>query len=207
MMYMNNVSGPVRFLFRSSDDEVEINLEGDADFISGVVNDLGLQNSGWLLPLAIKSRLYSSSQSGSGGPEIPEPDPSRIPIIRRSVGDLDITDRLVNFGLHPATTPNPDQLRSMLEELEEPLPVQGPLVVDPMAEAWLKELLRIAVQQFGVTSLSTETLELAASDYLGDRQDLELELWLESLFRMGKLTKIHGGEGDAWGPSPRWLNA
>ena len=79
MMYMNNVSGPVRFLFRSSDDEVEINLEGDADFISGVVNDLGLQNSGWLLPLAIKSRLYSSSQSGSGGPEIPEPDPSRIP--------------------------------------------------------------------------------------------------------------------------------
>ena len=95
----------------------------------------------------------------------------------------------------------------MLEELEEPFPVQGPLVVDPMAEAWLKELLRIAVQQFGVTSLSTETLELAASDYLGDRQDLELELWLESLFRMGKLTKIHGGDGDAWGPSPRWLNA
>ena len=204
---MNNLSGPVRFLFRSSDNEVEINLEGDVNFISEVVNDLGLQNSGWLLPIAIKSRIYSSSQSGNEGPEIPEPDPSRIPIIRRSIGDVDITDRLVNLGLLPATTPNPDQLRGMLEELEEPLPVQGPLVVDPMAEAWLKELLRIAVQQFGATSLSTETLEMAASDYLGDRQDLELELWLESLFRMGKLTKIHGGEGDSWGPSPRWLNA
>ena len=52
------------FLFRSSDGQAEINFEGDADFISGVVNDLGLQNSGWLLPLAIKSRLYSSSQLG-----------------------------------------------------------------------------------------------------------------------------------------------
>ena len=66
------------------------------------------------------------------------------------MGDLDITDRLVNFGLILQQC----QIQTnsgMLEELEEPLPVQGPLVVDPMAEAWLKELLRIAVQQFGVT--------------------------------------------------------
>ena len=113
---------------------------------------------------------------------------------------MDITDRLVNFGLHPATMPNPDQLRGMLEELEEPLPVQGPLVVDPMAEAWLKELLRIAVQQFGVTSLSTETLELAASDYLGDRQDLELGfsgwnhyfVWVNSRKSMVEM-EMHGG--------------
>ena len=88
----------------------------------------------------------------------------------------------------------------MLEELEEPFCSRA-ACSRPNAEAWLKELLRIAVQQFGVTFFSTETLELAASDYLGDRQDLELELWLESLFRMGKLTKIHGGDGDAWGPS------
>ena len=34
-----------------------------------------------------------------------------------------------------------------------------------MAEAWLKELLRIAVRNHGVTAITTETIALAASDY------------------------------------------
>ena len=74
-----------------------------------------------------------------------------------------------------------------------------------MAEAWLRELLRIVVRTHGVTAITTETIALAASDYLGDREGLELEMFLESLFRSGKLVKVHGGDAIGWGPSPAWL--
>ena len=66
------------------------------------------------------------------------------------------------------------------------------MIQDPMAEAWLRELLRIVVRTHGVTAITTETIALAASDYLGDREGLELEMFLESLFRSGKLVKVHG---------------
>ena len=79
------------------------------------------------------------------------------------------------------------------------------MVKDPMAEAWLKELLRIAVRTHGVTAITTETIALAASDYLGDREGMELELFLEAMFRSGKLVKVHGGDNTGWGPSPAWL--
>ena len=55
--------------------------------------------------------------------------------------------------------------------------------------------------------ISTETIEMAANDYLGDREGMELELFLEGLFRTGKLVKIHGGDSTGWGPSPAWLSS
>ena len=103
--------------------------------------------------------------------------------------------------------PTSDELRLQLEDVEEPHPAQGPMVVDPMAESWLKELLRIVGRAHGVTAISTETIALAASDYLGDREGLELELFLESMFRAGKIVKVHGGDATGWGPSPAWLSS
>ena len=163
------------------------------------------------MPLAVESQSRSNSsllfgdKNADKGPQIPSPDPSRIPVIRRSIGDLNIHAALAEKGLEQSRRPDADEIREILVQVEEPLPAQGPLVIDPMSEAWLKELMRIAVRQFGVTAMAFETIELAASDYLGDRQDEELEAWLESLFRMGKLVKVHGGETNGWGPAPRWL--
>ena len=135
----------------------------------------------------------------------PEPDPSRIPVIRRPIGELDLAAKLVEVGLEQPVRPTADQLREQLQDIEEPQPAQGPMVKDPMAEAWLKELLRIAVRTHGVTAITTETIALAASDYLGDREGMELELFLEAMFRSGKLVKVHGGDNTGWGPSPAWL--
>ena len=77
--------------------------------------------------------------------------------------------------------------------------------MDPMAEAWLRELLQLVVRDHGASGLSTEDIEEIASKKLGNREGTALEVWLESLFSAGKLVKIHGGDAVGWGPSPKWL--
>lgn len=210
---MQELSGYIRYRFRSDDDEVDVLLEGEADWVRSIVSELGLSTVGWAMPMAIDSTSLSNSGfadesiSESGKPKDmgPEPDPSRIPVIRRPIGELNLAEKLVEVGLEQPQRPTADQLRDQLEELEAPHPAQGPMVVDPMAESWLKELLRIVVRNHGVTAITTETIALAASDFLGDREGLELELFLEGMFRAGKIVKVHGGSNTGWGPSPAWL--
>ena len=211
---MQELRGYVRYRFRSDDDDVDVLLEGEADWVRGIVAELGLRKVGWMMPMAVDSTKLSPSglaiddtTTPSGKPKDmgPEPDPSRIPIVRRPIGQLDLVAKLVEVGLVKPKRPTADELRLELEEVEAPHPAQGPMVVDPMAESWLKELLRIVVRSHGVTAISTETIALSASDYLGDREGLELELFLEAMFRSGKIVKVHGGDATGWGPSPRWL--
>ena len=213
---MQELRGYIRYRFRSEEDDVDVMLEGDADWVRGIVAELGLRKVGWMMPMAVDSTKISNSGVASdsdvmpsGKPKDmgPEPDPSRIPIIRRPIGQLDLTAKLIEVGLENPVRPNSDELREQLDELEEPHPAQGPMVKDPMAESWLKELLRLVVRKYGVTAISTETIALAASDYLGDREGLELELFLEGMFRAGKIVKIHGGYATGWGPSPAWLSS
>ncbi len=213
---MQELRGSVRYRFRSDDDDIDVLLEGDADWVRDLVAELGLRKVGWMMPLAISSTKMSSSGFAAPADSAesekpldmgPEPDPSRIPVIRRPIGELNLAEKLAEVGLKSPERPTADELRLQLEELDEPHPAQGPMVIDPMAEAWLKELLRIVVRNHGVTAISTETIAMAASDYLGDREDLELELFLDGLFRAGKLVKIHGGDATGWGPSPAWLSS
>jgi hypothetical protein len=211
---MQELRGYIRYRFRNEDDDVDVMLEGDEDWVRGLVAELGLRKVGWMMPMAINNSSGSSSGLGgddsilpSGKPKDmgPEPDPSRIPIIRRPIGELNLVAKLVEVGLEHPMRPTSEELRFQLEDIEEPHPAQGPMVTDPMAESWLKELLRIVVRNHGVTAISTETIALAASDYLGDREGLELELFLEAMFRSGKIVKVHGGNATGWGPSPAWL--
>jgi hypothetical protein len=213
---MQELRGYVRYRFRSEEDDIDVLLEGDADWVRGIVAELGLRKVGWMMPMAVDSTKLSNSGLAndsdvtlSGKPKDmgPEPDPSRIPVIRRPIGELDLSAKLIEVGLEKPVRPNSDELREQLEELDEPHPAQGPMVKDPMAESWLKELLRLVVRKYGVTAISTETIALAASDYLGDREGLELELFLEGMFRAGKIVKVHGGDATGWGPSPAWLSS
>tara|TARA_B100000212_G_scaffold63077_1_gene43149 strand:+ start:6101 stop:6745 length:645 start_codon:yes stop_codon:yes gene_type:complete len=212
---MQELRGYIRYRFRSDDDDVDVLLEGEADWVRSIVSELGLTKVGWAMPMAVDSTSLSNSGFASDGLTLddkprdmgPEPDPSRIPVIRRPIGELNLAAKLVEVGLEPPVRPSPDELREQLQEIEEPHPSQGPMVKDPMAEAWLKELLRIAVRKHGITAITTETIALAASDFLGDREGLELELFLESMFRAGKLVKVHGGDSIGWGPSPAWLSS
>ena len=172
---MQDLRGYIRYRFRSDDDDVDVLLEGEADWVRSIVSELGLSKVGWAMPMAVDSTSLSNSGFASdvSMPEEkpkdmgPEPDPSRIPVIRRPIGELDLAAKLVEVGLEQPVRPTADQLREQLQDIEEPLPAQGPMVKDPMAEAWLKELLRIAVRNHGVTAITTETIALAASDYLG----------------------------------------
>lgn len=210
---MQELRGYIRYRFRSDDDDVDVLLEGEADWVRSIVSELGLSKVGWAMPMAVDSTNLSNSgfaddpALATGKPKDmgPEPDPSRIPVIRRPIGELNLAAKLVETGLEQPTRPTADELREQLQEIEEPHPAQGTMVKDPMAEAWLRELLRIVVRNHGVTAITTETIALAASDFLGDREGLELELFLESMFRAGKIVKVHGGTNVGWGPSPAWL--
>ena len=212
------LKGPVRYRFRADEDDIEVMLQGDARWVEQQVVLLGLEGVGWTMPQTTTSLLIQrgreaqpSDVEAAAEPLPPKdmgppPDPSRIPTVRRQIGGLDIVGRLIEMGIEPASRPDPLEIAEALEELDEqPEPVQDPLSSDPMAEAWLREIMQVVVRDFGVTGLSVQGIEKAAQGRLGGRADLELEVWLDVLFRHGKLVKIHGGQKVGYGPSPSWL--
>ena len=221
---MRQLRGNVRYRFRSDDHDLNIVLEGDAEWVESYVNELGLAGVGWTMPVGteVKAKNLSSvsQQRKDAGIDIemedaqeatkpldmgPEPDPSRIPVVRRPIGELNLAEKLSAAGLEPAERPDVIELMDMLEDTDPPQPVASATSVDPMAEAWLRELLQMVVRDHGMSGLSTEDIEEIASSKLGGREGTALEVWLQSLFTAGKLVKIHGGDATGWGPSPKWL--
>ena len=221
---MAALRGNVRYRFRSDDHDLNIVIEGDAEWVASHVEGLGLTGVGWTMPAGteVKARNLSAvslerQQHGDEAPSDdepmstkpldmgPEPDPSRIPVVRRPIGELDLQAKLSEAGLEPAERPDAVELMAMLEDLEPPQPVNSTTSVDPMAEAWLRELLQLVVRDHGMSGLSTEDIEEIASSKLGGREGTALDVWLQSLFTAGKLVKIHGGDATGWGPSPKWL--
>ena len=223
-MLMRLISGNVRYRFRSDDFDVNIVIEGEANWVQKHVEELGLTGVGWTMPIGTEvkaTNLSSVSQKRKeAGINIemadetmderpldmgPTPDPSRIPTVRRPIGELNLQEKLNQAGLEPAGRPDAIELMEILDDMDPPTPVQGATSVDPMAEAWLRELLQLVVRDHGASGLSTEDIEEIASKKLGNREGTALEVWLESLFSAGKLVKIHGGDAIGWGPSPKWL--
>ncbi len=218
---MADLKGFVQYRFRSDENDTEILLRGDADWVREKVAELGLEGVGWMMPIGQEVKATNTSGVNTNPSNKigiddqplgekpldmgPEPDPSRIPVVRRPIGELDLETELRALGLDNLTKPDPIELMEIFAELDEPLPVQGTMSVDPMAEAWLRELMNIVVRDYGFTALKTSDIEEIASKKLGNREGTVLEVWLESLFSAGKLVKVHGGDAVGWGPSPRWL--
>ena len=219
---MSKLRGNVRYRFRSDEHDINVLLEGDSSWVDDRVKELGLVGVGWSMPIG--SEVIATNSSGVAAPKGepkdalddspigekpldmgPTPDPSRIPVVRRPIGQLDLQMELDNIGLQLPARPDPIELMEALDEMEEPLPIQGAMSIDPMAEAWLRELMHLVVREFGITALQTEVIEEVASKKLGGREGTALEVWLESLFGAGKLVKVHGGDATGWGPSPAWL--
>jgi len=207
------VSGDVRFIFRSDETDVNVTIEGKRVWVERIVNELGLSDVGSFIPLGQNPLAQNQPDSQEDDDDVllppldmgPEPDPSRIPVVRRPIGALDVEVEIEKIGLEPPSRNDVFELMDAFSELDEPRPIQGQMSVDPMAEAWLRELMRLIVREGARTALATETIEEVASAKLGGRTGLELSVWLESLFAAGKLVKIHGGDATGWGPSPRWL--
>ncbi len=223
---MARLRGIVRYRFHSDDDEIEILIEGEASWVEEKVEELGLTGVGWYTPVAVAPRATNISSvtsrkltqgEGDDGEEQefspnappadmgPEPDPSRIPVVRRPIGELDLNHAISRLELGAYERPDPIAIMEALEDIEKPEPLHGMMSVDPEAEAWLRALMGIVVREFGASGLRTEDIEEIASTHLGGREGVELEVFLESLFSAGKLVKIHGGDAIGWGPSPKWL--
>ena len=170
---MAELKGFVQYRFRSDENDTEVLLRGDADWVRGKVAELGLDGVGWMMPVGTEAKATNTSGVKSKSKpkteiEIddqplgekpldmgPEPDPSRIPVVRRPIGELDLSSELRALGLDELTKPDPIELMDMFAELDEPLPVQGSMSIDPMAEAWLRELMNIVVRDYGFTALKT----------------------------------------------------
>lgn len=215
---MTALRGQVRYRFRADDHDVNVVIEGEADWVAGKVEEFGLVGVGWTMPAGAAPEPAAPRTAGETPAEAPSqdestlppdmgptPDPSRIPVVRRPIGQLDVAERLEATGLQGPSRPDAIGLMDVLEDMDPPHPVQSVTSVDPMAEAWLRELLEVVVRDHGMSGLSTEDIEEIASPKLGGREGTALEVWLESLFAAGKLVKIHGGDATGWGPSPKWL--
>ncbi|RJU82982.1 MAG: hypothetical protein DWB99_03370 [Candidatus Poseidoniales archaeon] len=219
---MAEVTGHVQYRFRSDEQDTNILLRGESEWVRQKVEELGLTGLGWIMPFgqdSKDSKIRSPSKSKSK-PNIsveeeplgekpsdmgPTPDPSRVPVVRRPIGQLDLSKELQMLGIEKPIRPDTIELMEIFSNLDTPRPVQGPMSVDPMAEAWLRELLTVVVREYGSTALRTQDIEEIASKKLGNREGSALEVWLDSLFSAGKLVKVHGPDAIAWGPSPRWL--
>ncbi len=211
-----DMRGPVRYVYQESEDDIEIVIEGDALWVKELIIGMSLEEKGWLQPLnkdGINISTVEKESTGlitdheSVGSMGPAPDPSRISTVLRPIGSLDIDSKLENYGAAAQEIPTIEEMAEKFDQLEQPEPKSGILVQDPLAEAWLAELFKIALSRFGVTSLPFDTIEAVASEKLLEMEGMELELWLEKLYRMGKLMKITAGNNISFGPVPAWMNS
>ena len=216
--------GTVRFRFRSPEHDVDVLLEGDAGWVNGIRDELGLSGDvGVLQPLA--ARLVESdepnpeSAMGDGDEEMfeemplpeeavlpgPPPDPSRIPSVVRVIGSLDVDSRVAELGGRKRSAPDIDVIIEILEELEDEIePLSDNMSGDPMAEAWIQLLLTLVVREHGHTSLPLSSIERALEGRM-NREGAELETFLYRLWTMGRLERIHGGAEIQYAPNPSWL--
>jgi len=212
--------GIVRFRFRSPENDVDVILEGEYSVVESLRQELGLQGRvGFVQPLS--ARLVDGDESESrpamgedlSYPNItsvedklpgPPPDPSSIPAVVRRIGDLDIKSKISELEGPSRSEPQIEYIREFLESIDEPEPLSNNLSGDPMAEAWLQILLTLVVREHGQTSLPISAIE----DLIGERinrEGVDLEIFLNRLWIMGRLELIYGGAEIHYAPNPSWL--
>ena len=142
---MRQLRGNVRYRFRSDDHDVNIVIEGDAEWVANHVDELGLTGVGWTMPTGTEvkaSNLSSVSRERQAAgvniemedaPESqapadmgPTPDPGRIPVVRRPIGELNLQEKLSQSGLEPAERPDIIELMDVLEDMDTPVPAPPP---------------------------------------------------------------------------------
>ena len=206
----------VRFRYKSSQDQVDILLEGTEDFVNSARSSIGITGAmGFLRDVSDPSGQYPPDSSDSPhlvsqGPEKilpgPPPDPSKIPSVVRTVGDLDLEDAVSGLGTSKQSAPDISALEEFVSEVEPPEPLSNPLSADPLAEAWLQLILTMVVREHGHTSLSISDIQKLIGEKVG-KGEVELKVFLDRLWRIGKLERIHGGAEDHYSPNPSWLES
>ena len=208
--YMSD-EGNIRFSFRSNEHEVEVVIQGPPSWVNLYRERIGLEGDiGYT-----QSVISSSSETSDGFTTVkaarelpgPPPDPTRLPSIVRVIGDLDVDAGVANLGVPERSEPNLAEISLFLEELEEPPePLSDNMSGDPMAESWIQLVMTLVVREHGHTSLSVGSLESLLGERI-NRSGLELQMFLDRLWLLGKLERIHGGAETQYAPNPSWLEA
>ena len=198
----------IRFSFRSNEHDVEVVIQGPPSWVNLYRERIGLEGD-----IGYTQSVHGSSTDSSKGPEIskaarelpgPPPDPSSIPAVVRRIGDLDIKSKISELEGPSRSEPQIEYIREFLESIDEPEPLSNNLSGDPMAEAWLQILLTLVVREHGQTSLPISAIE----DLIGERinrEGVDLEIFLNRLWIMGRLELIYGGAEIHYAPNPSWL--
>jgi len=216
--------GTVRFRFRSTENDIDVLLEGEARWVEELRREIGLSGDvGVLQPLAARladpDENEPESAIGDFEPETPSPseseavlpgpppDPSRIPSVVRKIGEFDLDSSMAELGGRKRSEPDIDAICEILDELaEEVEPLTDTMSGDPLAEAWIQLLLTLVVREHGHTSLPLSSIEMAIGDRI-NREAAELEILLDRLWMMGRLERIHGGAETEYSPNPSWMQS
>jgi len=201
----------IRFSFRSNEQDVEVVIQGPPSWVNLYRERIGLDGD----------IGYTQSVSGALEEEIdgvpnakkvnqlpgPPPDPSRLPSVVRVIGDLDIEAGLDSLGAPARTEPDLAEISIFLDELEEmPEPLSDNMSGDPMAESWIQLVMTLVVREHGHTSLSLGSIESLLGERV-NRSGIELQMFLDRLWLLGRLERIHGGAEIQYAPNPSWLEA
>ena len=210
------VSDRVRFRFRSKSEDIDIMLEGTGKLVNSVRSSIAINGA-----MGFTREIFSVNDTGGKGNHQsedsrisnleeslpgPPPDPSRIPSVVRTVGELDLEQEISALGISMQTDPDISALEEFLTEVEPPEPLANVLSVDPMAEAWLQLVLTMVVREHGHTSLSISDIYRLLGDRV-NKGEVELKVFLDGLWKLGKLERIHGGAEDHYSPNPSWLES
>ena len=213
--------GTVRFRFRSPENGIDVLIEGESHIVDSLRKELGLQGRvGFIQLLSAtlvdgkepESRLASGYDEESEFSDEenklpgPPPDPTSIPAVVRRIGDLDIKAKISELDGPSRTEPQMEFIREFLESIDTPEPLSNNLSGDPMAEAWLQLILTMVVREHGHTSLSISDIQRLIGEKVS-KGEIELKVFLDRLWKLGKLERIHGGAEDHYSPNPSWLES
>ena len=213
------MGGPdkIRFRFRSKSDDIDIMLEGTEKLVNSARSSIGMNGAmGFVREISTANGTSGKGNSQSEDSRIsnieeslpgPPPDPSRIPSVVRTVGELDLEGEISALGASKQTDPDISALEEFLSEVEPPEPLANVLSVDPMAEAWLQLVLTMVVREHGHTSLSISDINRLLGGDRVNKGEVELKVFLDGLWKLGKLERIHGGAEDHYSPNPSWLES
>jgi len=201
----------IRFSFRSNEQDVEVVIQGPPSWVNlyreriGLDGDIGYTQS-------VSGALEEEIDGAPNAKKVnqlpgPPPDPSRLPSVVRVIGDLDIEDGLDSLGAPARTEPDLAEISIFLDELEEmPEPLSDNMSGDPMAESWIQLVMTLVVREHGHTSLSLGSIESLLGERV-NRSGIELQMFLDRLWLLGRLERIHGGAEIQYAPNPSWLEA
>jgi hypothetical protein len=117
-----------------------------------------------------------------------------------------LEEKISGLGTSKQSDPDITALEEFLSEVEPPEPLSNVLSVDPMAEAWLQLILTMVVREHGHTSLSISDIHRLLGERVS-KGEVEIKVFLDRLWKLGKLERIHGGAEDHYSPNPSWLES